>query len=240
MATRQVIHRSSTVETYRALLAVWLDTGLNKPDKTNSELGRLLGVGPSEVSKMRRDKNRRRILADQLFIISAYIEEPIPQMNDTSVVPPPRSIPILGEAGRQVWYEEDPIPDSSRQLPYIPNDRYGELSHFATRIVGDATNVILPEGAYAIYVPYWDARKHLTDKDFVLFKHRAPVNGMHKRLIRQVHFTRDRLELRAASTSDKINSERIKLNADGTRLDGTDDPIEIVGLIVWQCGPVGL
>lgn len=58
------------------LLQDWINSGLQKPGKTNTELASLLGIPQSRVSEMRR--GQRRIKSTELPVIAAYIEEPVP------------------------------------------------------------------------------------------------------------------------------------------------------------------
>lgn len=223
---------------YEAQLAQWLTDGLNKPGKFNSELARQLNVGPSEVSKMK--SNKRKILAYQLFKIAAYIEEAIPLPADLAdVATNGRAIPILGEAGRSAWYESDPKEQTGLNFPYLPDSRYRHLPHSATRVVGDDINMVISDNSYAVYVPYWKARNHLTDKDFVLIKQMHKSGGLHKRLIRQVVSLPSHQELRGSSHDQRVNAGSvIRLGDDLYHVDGTSETIDFVGLVVWHGGPI--
>lgn len=59
------------------ILQEWIDTGLSKPGKSNTELGRLLGIPQSRVSEMR--KGKRLLKSTELPIIARYLEQPLPQ-----------------------------------------------------------------------------------------------------------------------------------------------------------------
>jgi SOS-response transcriptional repressor LexA len=65
------------------ILQSWIDRGLSKPGKTNTELAALLNIPQSRVSEMRR--GIRRIKSTELPVISAYIEEPVPSIVDTTI-----------------------------------------------------------------------------------------------------------------------------------------------------------
>lgn len=241
MAGKGVIHRMSAEESFNKKIADWLDRGLSKDGKTNTAAGRALSpppnkpVGPSEVSKMRRGE--RRILAGQLFTLAKYIEEPVPTPADWQL-PTANGIKIIGEAGLPIWYENDPAASTDLALPHLPSHEFQELPHLATKTVGPAMNRVIPEGGYAVYVPYFEARPELTSGDLVLIKQGIEGRPMHKRLIRRVIKEKSGFELRASSTSNKISGERIRLAADLRHLEGSNDVIEIIGLIVWQCGPI--
>jgi SOS-response transcriptional repressor LexA len=58
------------------ILQEWVDLGLTKRGKSNTELAQLLGIPQSRVSEIRR--GLRRIKSTELPIIAAYIEEPVP------------------------------------------------------------------------------------------------------------------------------------------------------------------
>lgn len=227
-----VVHDDET-EYFKKILALWLDNGLKKPGLTNAALAQRLKVGATEISKMRA--GTRKILAAQLYVIADYIEEPIPMADEPE--PDGIAIPVIGEAGRPAWFDTDPVESPGIKLPYVPESRYGSLPHFATKVVGGATARRIPDGMYAVYVPYWSARKALTDRDFILFKHVHP-SGMHKRLIRQVRVLPDRFELRNAAGTEKEDAEVMRLADDLVHFDGIEGQMELIGLVVWQCGPV--
>jgi hypothetical protein len=223
---------------YEEQLANWLAEGLGKPGKLNSELAKLLNVGPSEVSKMK--SNKRKILAYQLFVIGTYIEEAIPVPFGAQVSIKNRAIPILGEAGRSAWYENDPQPVPGEVLEYVLDDRFPNLPHFATRVVGDDVNTLLPDDVFAVYVPYLAARKSIADRDFVLIKQVHKNGGLHKRLIRQVFTLPTHQEFRGASHDPKINAAAtIRLADDLSHVLGSNEIIEVVGLVVSLCRRLG-
>lgn len=68
--------RMSTGSTKHAL-QVWIDAGLSKAGKTNTELAHLLGIPQSRVSEMRRGIRMPKI--SELPTIATYIEEAVPQ-----------------------------------------------------------------------------------------------------------------------------------------------------------------
>lgn len=57
-------------------LQAWIDQGLGKPGKTNTELARLLGIPQSRVSEMRRGIRMPKL--SELPVIAAYLEELVP------------------------------------------------------------------------------------------------------------------------------------------------------------------
>lgn len=65
------------------ILQSWVDVGLSKEGKTNTELAQLLGIPQSRVSEIRR--GLRRVKSTELPIIAAYIEEPIPLLAGLSI-----------------------------------------------------------------------------------------------------------------------------------------------------------
>lgn len=65
----------SEADTKRTL-QLWVNAGLEKSGKTNTELARLLGIPQSRVSEMRRGIRMPKI--SELPIIAEYIEEPAP------------------------------------------------------------------------------------------------------------------------------------------------------------------
>lgn len=237
MPIRPLVHTLLPIDAYDEMLAEWVARGLKKPGKGGSELGRVLGVGPSEVSKMKSGK--RKLAAAQLFVIAEYLEEPIPVPGTESLFST-QEIPIIGEAGRPAWFDADPLEQSSTKLPFVPHGRFRELPHFATKIVGNNMNLFLADGMFAVWVPYWKARKSLTDKDFVLVKLMHETRGLHKRLFRQLHIAATHHELRSASSDPRLNLERNRFADDLVHIDGTGETIEVVGLVLWQCGPIGL
>lgn len=67
--------RMSTASTKHAL-QMWVEVGLSKPGKTNTELARLLDIPQSRVSEMRRGFRMPKI--SELPVIASYLEEPVP------------------------------------------------------------------------------------------------------------------------------------------------------------------
>lgn len=61
----------------------WIDAGLSKQGKTNTELARLLGIPQSRVSEMRHGVRAPKV--SELQTIALYIEEPIPAAYDPSI-----------------------------------------------------------------------------------------------------------------------------------------------------------
>lgn len=57
-------------------IQLWLEVGLTKHGKTNSELAKVLGIPQPRVSEMR--KGKRSAKSTELRKISEYLEEPIP------------------------------------------------------------------------------------------------------------------------------------------------------------------
>jgi SOS-response transcriptional repressor LexA len=68
--------RMSTSATKHAL-QMWVEAGLSKAGKSNTELAHLLGIPQSRVSEMRRGIRMPKI--SELPVIASYIEEPVPQ-----------------------------------------------------------------------------------------------------------------------------------------------------------------
>mgnify|MGYP001033910366 CR=1 FL=1 len=67
-------------ETYRQ----WLADGLKKPGKSAQGLAKKLGRNPSVVTRM--TGGTRRIHAEEIPVISAYIEEPAPQVEQPGLM----------------------------------------------------------------------------------------------------------------------------------------------------------
>lgn len=229
----EIVHTDSAEADFEETLANWLAEGLNKPGKLNSELAKLLNVGPSEVSKMKA--NKRKILAYQLFTIANYIQEPIPVPSKTFFGLQSAAIPVMGEAGRSAWYENDPQPTPGVNLPYMPGEAFPRAARYATLVVGEDVNTVIPDGAYAIYVPYDHVRKNVTDRDFVLLKQIHKTGGLHKRLIRQIRVSPTRQEFCGASHDPRVNAmATIRLADDLRHVHGSNETIELVGLVIGQ------
>lgn len=225
---------SPSEDEYEQRLADWLAEGLAKPGKLSFELAKLLNIGASQVSKMKF--NKRKILAYQAFMIASYIEEPIPVPVEAQVRIKSSAIPIIGEAGRSAWYDGEPQSVQGDILQYLPDDRFKDVPHFATKVVGEDVNTIMPDGCWAVYVPYLSARKAVQDQDFVLIRQVHRNGGLHKRLIRQVISSPQRQEFRGASFDPKVNAAAtIRMADDLSHVAGSTETIEIVGLVVAQC-----
>lgn len=222
---------------------------------TQEELASGVGVSVSYLSRL--ENSRRTVSIDHLTKIARYLEIPVSNLVDSDGVShtnvdlhtawETRLVRVCGEVAAGVWREASPFgmlhdpeaelhADKYPPVPYIPDSRFRRLSQFAVRVVGPSVNRQIPDGYFAVCVPYWEARSGLQSEDLVVVERRRGglVEGTIKRLRRQDgHW-----ELHPESHDPRYQSP-IPLTSDNSaEADAPDITAEIVGLVIGKYSPV--
>ena len=157
-----------------------------------------------------------------------------------------RMVRVVGDVAAGVWNEStafgvyDPdLPsefDAYPPVPVVPDPRYKGLAQFAVRVVGPSINRVIPDGYFAVCVPYWDARSAIQDGDLVVIERIR--GGLHESTIKRVRRDKGGWVLHPEST-DKRYQEPVALASDlEHERDFPDVTIEIKGLVIWKGAPV--
>ncbi len=234
----------------------WIDRGLKKKGSGSvAGLARALGIPMDAVSKMRKPGGGRRPRAEELPLIEEFFGEPFVRADrqgpttasaNGSVSESLGAARVIGEIGGGAWYES-PLtdihnPDFPAETDKFPpvamvhSKRFPGLPQFALKVVGPSVNKIVKDGAFAICVPWGEARSVPVDGDVVAVERRR--GGMHQGTIKRLRRVRGQWELHPEST-DARHQKPIRLT-DELNGDRDDDSVEIVfvGLVIGQYGDV--
>lgn len=223
------IHNNGTAQHYLD----WLNYGLAQPGKTVRGLGRHLNLAGTQVSKMRH--GQRRIHAGELGPIAEYLEMPVPNYNGTGRRPVQKFVTVIGDSGGKAWYGSKSKP--TRQdilIPLMPHSKYAGLPQFAVKMVDHAMDTVVPFGDFAIYVPYWSARKLIVPGDIVVVYQRK--RGLFLPLVRLISKTNSGFELICAPAERKADKGRMALT-DAACIKGgklAPDDVAIMGYVFWR------
>lgn len=167
---------------------MWVDAGLSKPGKTNTELANLLGIPQSRVSEMRRGKRLAKI--EELPIIADYIEEPVP----ADVAAAFASAMAIRESfrdtlaehrkaadGKLLFYShkpaaDEPPPPRRIRVPLISWVSAGKMSFpdITEEIIGHVEDGGLdPEGDWIALKVVGDSMDRISPPDSIIFVDRA-------------------------------------------------------------------
>lgn len=144
----RVIYYFRMSKTPEQVLQEWIDAGLSKPGKSNTELGRLLGIPQSRVSEMR--KGRRLVKSTELPIIADYLEEALPADLSPSSVPS-GTVPLVGHvgAGAEIFSIDDHAKGGG--LDEVERPLGASRSTVAVRVRGDSMKPAYKDGDLLYY-----------------------------------------------------------------------------------------
>lgn len=152
----------------------------------------------------------------------------------------------VGRAEAGIWQEgrsfidtfdpDLPVENDQRPpIPLVPKARYRGMRQFAVLVSGSSVNKTIPDGFYAICVPYWEAREAITDGDLVLVERRRA--GEFQATIKRVRKGSGGYELWPEST-DKRWQDPIRLGQNNSDRDFPEYEIDVVGLVIGQYGDI--
>lgn len=201
----------------------WLRAGLAKPGKTNKELAARLGVHNSAVSRM--TKGLRQILAAELPIISAYIEEPIPgripndRTGEDIALGNALSVPLVrvtAVIAPSVWREVSVALAFTERVPGSPDPRIAGMKQYGCRIEADPNR-------YAVCVRFADMRTRPMQNDVVHV--RRTREDRYEDTLRVVHIVGGQVRLIAEGQKGK---DAVLIYPSNSK----PEMIEIKGLVV--------
>lgn len=202
------------------------------------------------VKNVRTDTARKlaKALDCDVSYITGEAVEPLKSSNngDGSLTSELAYARYAGDVAAGVWHESaifgpDPdLPpdfDAHPPVPIVPDPRYKGLGQFAVKVIGPSVNKIVPDGYFAVCVPYWEARQTVVDGDLVVVERIR--GGLHESTIKRVRKNSKGWELMPESDDPKYQSP-IYLDEDMEHeRDSPDVTIEIKGLVIWKGAPVG-
>lgn len=244
--THYGLPRKKALSYFELMYIDWIKRGLQKPGKSRIGLARHLGVTSGQITHLL--KGDRRLKADLLPKISAYLGEPLP--TNKNVIPPAEQaeqkayenvnkalpeghltvtlVPVVGEVAAGVWRESDAMGYTGKepQIPIVPLG-YPHSKQFAYHIIGNSMNQMRMQGGdYVVCVPYFERRSEITDGDFVVVERR---NGqLTERTLKIVRVMPDGYQLEPRSSEPGHKPIFVPRNFEP--VDGIE--VEIVGYVV--------
>lgn len=153
------------------MFAKWLKTGLSQKGKTARELASLLGYNESTVSRMA--KGQRKIFADEVPIISAYICTPPPFEYNPSdshgdlIIDGNRGVQVMGQIDYNHWAETIK-PSRPQTIPHATNQEFAGLEQKGFELRHDISG--FNEGAVLNTVSFSSTRETPLPGDYIVTK----------------------------------------------------------------------
>jgi hypothetical protein len=226
----------------------WVSAGLKKDGKSKGGLAKVLGVHASQVTRIL--EGTRKIKATEVSIISAYLGEPAPIIGEGVLTAPDahsslvtfgtKQIEIIAEVGGGMWFEAETLDSIGRidaahpAVPSVPDQRYNGMKQFAVKVAGKDMDRVIPQGFYAVCIPYREARNALTENDVVLVERYK--NGLVEGSLRRVRKSPPGWELRPESSDPK--QMVFNLAADFALSGGVAETLRVIGLVIWIGAPM--
>lgn len=143
------------MDTQKKLIAEWVADGLRQEGKSQTGLGRALGITQPNVFRILRGE--RSLRAEEIPVVAKYLDRPFPWAQ-TSVLAGATTaltegqMPVLGRVQAGAWMADDgSIDETIGAIPFGRDTAYPPTrEQYAVQIVGDSMDRILPEGSYAI------------------------------------------------------------------------------------------
>lgn len=168
------------------------------------------------------------------------------QNGNTPLTDEVRMARVVGDVAAGVWHEStafgvyDPdLPpdfDAFPPVPLVPDPRYNGLAQFAVKVAGPSVNRVIPDGFFAVCVPYWEARTAAQDGDLVVVERIR--GGLHEATIKRLRRSRSGWEL-VPESDDRRFQQPVALTDDlEHEKEDSDVTIEIKGLVIWKGAPV--
>ncbi len=208
-----------------------------RPMFTQRNLAKALGVHPPQITRMLH--GLRRISEQQIVLIAKHLgEDPPkprePQYGNHNLTLP--MVPVVGTIGAGIWYDDSPFelaPDLDDEPPMVSCVRqpmYRGFPHFAVQVRGRSMDKKIPDGAFAIWVPYGEARTQLVDGDFVVVQSRD--GGKYEGTVKLLRFTPRGWELHPHSNDPQWQRGRGVISYHESIPEGADREVQIIGLVV--------
>lgn len=213
----------------------------NRPKKTQTGLGKALGIGQAQISRLLQGK--RRLKHWEIIKVADYLQEPPPdiyrsvdanQSQPNLLAREPLTVnyaAVRGECAGGRWLEYEVGDDTYETVPLVPT-KFVRLEQFAYRIRGNSMDKAkILDGDYVICVPYFDARASLTDGDIVVVERRRA--GLYERTCKRLELRPEGVAALISQSSDPKNAEPLlEVRLDGRADDGVE--IEVTGLVIGR------
>lgn len=147
---------------------------------------------------------------------------------------------VAGEVEAGTWREalfnfdvdSDPENDKYPPIPYVSHPRYRGVPQFAVKVIGTSVNKIIPDGYFAVCVPYWEVRGQVTEGDLVVIQRKQ--GELFEGTIKRIARGSKNWELHPESDDPK----HLPIVLPEQRGEDDASEVEIVGLVIWQGAPI--
>jgi transcriptional regulator with XRE-family HTH domain len=213
---------NETDEMHLRMYIDWIRAGLERPGKTQYGLADAMGVTPSIIVRLL--SGRRRLRIEELPTISKYLG--LPEPSGDSAFRGLKALPAWRDIGDGIWFSNGgkPFKQSSIQVPLVFDARHAHLKQLAVRHKGEAFPKSVPNGAYLIYVPYFEARTKIADGDLVVAQ-RTRADGI-SLIIRRICVENGKMALKAEGSRKAFPTLKLS-NFD------IGEKVTVEGLICW-------
>jgi hypothetical protein len=182
----------------------WIEAGLAKPGKSKKGLASALGRFPSAVTNLIR--GNRRIAADELPLIAAYLEEPPPSIPGLEFLPKAevtrateghlRPVTVVGPVQAGAFIPIDEFDQSEPETFYEPADPdFPRARRTAFDVIGDSMNRLEPApilpGSRVIGVNYDDIGIPLRDNMVVVVQQERDGGLLREWSVKQIELQDD-------------------------------------------------
>ncbi len=210
--------------------------------KKASELARMAGVNPITMRAYLAGTRKApldvcEVIGQKLGVSGRWLFDGSRPRTGTSSYAKEQPVPVAqvhvrGNVQAGIWTEFEEFPDAAGEtIPTVPG-RYASLEQWAYRVGGTSmTKARLFDGDYVICVPYFMARKAVTNADLVVVERRR--GGATERTVKQIEIDQSgACRLWPRSDDPRFQAP---IPCDGPEPDGTE--IEIIGLVIGSFTP---
>lgn len=200
----------------------WIKKGVHKEDKSVIGLADALGVSRGTIYKILEAK--RRIRADELPKIAAYIGESAPGVSRESSDAALVSIPIERTIGVGIWFE-DKGAKSYDTITVQRDSEFPKARHLAFKWRGDSMDAIyIIDGDILICLAVKDGTKPIDRQLVVIERNR---DGVLEQSLKVVAIYEDRIEYRPMSNDPSYKPVVVHLKG---RKNGIET-VKVIGLV---------
>lgn len=213
-------------ELLKQRLLAWIAKGLKNPRKSAGGIGRALGLSSGVGNKIAAGS--RDLAADELDIVAAYLELPLPFA--TLRAP----CPVICEANTGMWSASSAFGDINEprymypSVPSIPGGPFSNLDQFAILVRGSGiTKPIADKDFLVICVPWKEARREPREGDMVAVE--LSRSGLFTAAVMKMRKEGGDWELHC----DENDNRAIKLTRDLRQAKGNvDEKVFLKGLVL--------
>lgn len=194
----------------------WINEGLKKPGKTKKGLAEALGRFPSAATELLR--GNRKIAANEIPIIAAYLDEPPPAIPGMEFKPAPelrlaaegrlQLVTVVGPVQAGAFIPIDEFDQSEPETFYEPADPdFPRARRTAFDVIGDSMNRLEPSpilpGSRVIGVNYDDIGIPLRDNMVVVVQQERDAGHLREWSVKQIELQDEHIVFHPRSSNPR-------------------------------------